>query len=450
MAPVSQNQINSLSVQSEVTQCILQLSLAIPFFDFQRYTLKDDRKTCNKIENSMNSSKSVAIIGTGPAALMASDILSQAGIAVSIFEKKRGPGRKLLIAGSSGLNISNSLAVAEFVKNYSGPADYWGQLLRDFSPQDWLRFIHGLGLETFEGTSGRYFVKEMKASRLLRAWINRLQERGATFFYEHEWEDFSFHSDIGKIQVTFSGNRTFAFDAVCLCMGGGSYEPKEIPLRWPQILIRKGLKFKPFQPSNTGYQVAWSKKFLEEAEGLPLKNVQLSSARGSRLGEVVITDYGMEGTPVYFVGTPGQAYLDLKPDLSLEMILKKCRATRENLSPIRRVKKQLNLGPGAFALLFHHSSKTDLEKMESLASRIKNFPVEFRAAQPLAESISSSGGLSLGELDLKTMMISQYPGVFAAGEMLDWDAPTGGFLIQGCVSQGFRAGKAILDFCQSK
>lgn len=389
--------------------------------------------------------KKVAIIGSGPAALMAAEVISGAGHAVSIFEKRKGPARKLLIAGSSGLNITNNLPMAEFLRHYTGPVDLWKRVLSTFSPQHWIRFIEDLGLETFLGTSGRYFVRDMKASRLLQTWLARLGQRGVSFFYDDECENFSQMGEFQKISLDFSQSRGVQVDAACFCLGGGSYEPKEIPLRWPILFKNKGLELEVFTPSNVGYCVHWSPAFLKEAEGLPLKNIQFTSSRGTRKGDLVITRYGIEGTPVYFAGEVGEIEIDLKPDLSLEQILIKCRAVKENLSPIRRVSKQLNLCPAALALLFHMGDKAILKDLTLLAQTLKHFKVLLHGTQSLAESISSQGGLQFSELD-SNFMLFKYPGIFAAGEMLNWDAPTGGFLIQACVSQGFAMGLGVLGY----
>jgi uncharacterized flavoprotein (TIGR03862 family) len=392
--------------------------------------------------------QSVAIIGSGPAALMAADVISSAGIRVSIFEKRKSPGRKLLVAGSSGLNITNNLSSSEFAKHYTGfSLSFWNQLLQEFSPQDWIQFIENLGIRTFEGTSGRYFVEDMKASKFLRAWLNRLAKNEVKFFYDHECVDFSLDLKTNQLAIQFFQRaETYTADALCFCLGGGSYETKEVPLRWPPIFKNKGLKFEEFTPSNVGFQVKWTEPFLKEAEGLPLKNIQLISSKGSRKGDLVITNYGLEGTPVYFGGEIGTVHIDLKPDLRVDQILAKCRAVKENLSPIRRVSKQLNLCPASLALLFHMAPQPALKDIELLAQTIKNFPISFHGTQSLSESISSQGGLHFSELEAQSFMLNKVRGVFAAGEMLNWDAPTGGFLIQACVSQGFHAGKGILNY----
>jgi hypothetical protein len=203
------------------------------------------------------------------------------------------------------------------------------------------------------------------------------------------------------------------------------------------------MRFKAFEASNSGFEVAWPAELLAEAEGLPIKNLVLRSPRGERQGELVITRYGLEGTPVYAVGIPGPVELDLKPDLTRDEIIQRMSSVRENPSPIRRAKRTLNLSPAALALLFHLASKEDLLSLESVAKRLKAFPLVLGARRPIEEAISSSGGLEMPELD-SSLMLKRAPGVFAAGEMLDWEAPTGGYLIQACVSQGHRAGRAIV------
>ena len=378
----------------------------------------------------------VAIVGSGPAGLMAASVVSRAGYPVTIFEKKSGPGKKLLIAGSSGLNITYDSPIKEFAENYQGKMDF-AQLLEAFSPEKWIEFIHALGIETFKGTSRRYFVEGMKASSLLKAWTDSLKKDGVEMVFQQECTDYEVQES-GQITLKFSNTETWLGSAVCFALGGGSYEPSEDPLRWPELFRRKGLRFIPFESSNVGFQVDWPEKLLQEVEGQPLKNIILSSSKANRSGDAVITRYGIEGTPVYFAGILGTVRIDLKPDLSVKQILEKLEGVRENLSPIRRAKKTLKLCPAALALLFHMApEKLDLTQFAAL---IKNFPLTLKARQPLTEAISSSGGLDFQDLG---------PGVFAAGEMLNWDAPTGGFWIQGCVSQGYAAGQGIVKYLGS-
>lgn len=386
------------------------------------------------------SEKKIAIIGTGPAGLMAASVLASAGHQVTVFDKNTGPGRKLLIAGGSGLNITNALPLSEFAAQYSGDSIDWEKLLQNFSPRDWLAFIHNLQLETFEGTSGRYFVREMKASGLLRAWLADLKSKGAEFRFESELMDFSTVHD-QQVELIFSSGDPMIVDAAILALGGASWLGNEA-LHWPALLAGKGIALTPFASANCGFEVDWKKAFLEEAVQQPLKNAILRSSRGSKKGDILITAYGVEGTPVYTCGRAETCYLDLKTDLNEAQILQKLAAVHENLAPLRRAQKALSLTTVQQALLFHHAPAGGLQTNESLARLIKNFPLTLLRPRPLSEAISSSGGVALNEID-NGFVLKKFPQISAVGEMLDWSAPTGGFLIQACVSQGHTAATEI-------
>jgi hypothetical protein len=394
----------------------------------------------------MPQSFTAAVIGSGPAGLMAADRLSRLGAQVTLFEKRKGLGRKLLVAGSSGLNITYDCSDAEFANFYEGPSGHFKKLFQEFGSRHWLQFIEKeLSIPTFKGTSRRYFVEGMKASVLLKNWTERLKRLGVEIVSDHELMDFE-RLETGQIRLLFNhgtseSNSTRTprdFDTVVLALGGGSWEPNEKPLRWIEILKRKGLAFKNFESANCGYEIDWPAKLLEEAEGQPIKNIVLTSAKGKRSGELVITRYGIEGTPVYFAGLSGTVYLDLKPEMDAASLFQRLSAGKENLSPIRRVKKHLRLSDGAQALVFHMLPQETRQDLKKLAAALKRFPLVLKRPRPLEEAISSSGGLSFSELD-ERLMLKRFPGVFAAGEMLDWHAPTGGFLIQGSVSQGYFA-----------
>ena len=415
----------------------------------------------------------IAVIGSGPAGLMAADVLVHAGCRVRLFEKRNGIARKLFVAGSSGLNISNNLDSGAFSAQYHPSNAAVDAANKNFATKKWLSFVEDLGLETFEGTSGRYFVKPMNGLKLVRAWRKRLGDAGVEFVLSAECTglelidskvrlNFSVNSDLQsavpvipsaiarrgsptRYRAGDDGGDERIFDAVCFALGGASYEPDETPLRWPRIFSKHGIHLEAFEASNVGFHVAWSEDFLREAEGLALKNINFSSARGSKLGDLVITKYGLEGTPVYTYGCTGHIYLDLKPDMNIAQMHARCNAIKENLSPIRRVKKQLKLSPAALALIHHHAPRAALESLDGLLTCIKQFPLELKSPQDLEEAISSRGGIALEEID-EGFMLRKLPGVFCAGEMLAWDAPTGGFLIQGSVAQGYAAAKAILDF----
>jgi uncharacterized flavoprotein (TIGR03862 family) len=362
------------------------------------------------------------------------------GKRVAVFEKKAGPGRKLLIAGSSGLNITYDAPLEEFANYYGARAEEMRLALDTFSPTDWRTFIEAFGIPTFLGTSRRYFVKGMKASPLLRAWTKSLADSGLIeWHFQKEWKDFE--SKGKSVELSCSDGSTYEGASLLLALGGGSYEA-QLPA-WPEILTRKGLKVHPLTAANVGFHMDWPPALFQEAEGKALKNIVLTTRLGQKQGELMITRYGLEGPPVYFVGTEGPATLDLLPDHSASDLARLVKKGRENLSPFRRIQKNLPLGPAALALLFHTASPAARQDLPLLLERIKKFPLTLGERRPLEEAISSSGGLDWNECDEK-LMLRSCPGVFCAGEMLDWTAPTGGFLIQGAVSTGFQAAQGIL------
>ncbi|MBM4316565.1 MAG: TIGR03862 family flavoprotein [Deltaproteobacteria bacterium] len=386
----------------------------------------------------------VAVVGSGPAALMAADVISSAGLNVTVFERRPTAGRKLLIAGSSGLNVTFELPLEDFPSRYSGDPNFWKPIFSSFSPNDWLEFIHRLGLKTFKGTSHRYFVEDMKAARLLTLWTEKLSRQNVQWLFDKRCSHFQ-KSPTGELGLSFDDGTHFTFQAIVFALGGASWEPTHDPVQWPRMFLRKKIGFTPFTASNCGFSIQFKPEFLKEAEGQPLKNVTLTSSKGSQLGDLVVTSYGLEGTPVYAVGAEETVFLDLKPDLSEKDILKKLNRTTENLNPIRRIKKFLKLSPAALALIYHHTSQEDLKDLTQLVQRLKKFPLKFEQRQGLEWAISSAGGIKLEELDSQ-MALKKFPGVFLAGEMLDWDTVTGGFLIQACVSQGFCAGQGVISY----
>lgn len=371
------------------------------------------------------------------------------GAEVHIFERRSGLGRKLLIAGSSGLNVSYEAPIEEFLEFYRSrnPEHFYRlvPIIRKFPAELWLEFLRSLGHEVFVGTSRRWFVREMKASKLLSSWTSHIEKKGGTFHADQEWIDLKLqpqHPPELSFRNTKTGSESrFSADAVILACGGGSWENS--PPQWPQTLQSLGLLVAPFRASNVGYEIHFPAAFLSEAEGKPIKNCLLSTNRGKKRGELIVTRYGIEGTPVYFVGTPGDAILDLKPDLSSnEWFAQLSRPLRENLSPLRRLKKLGSLSEAALALVYHLTPEKERTQihgdLEKLAHYTKNFPLTLLCPRPLEEAISSSGGLDWKELD-ENLMIHHAPGIFACGEMIHWDAPTGGFLIQASVALGYHA-----------
>lgn len=389
----------------------------------------------------MLNTKGIAVIGSGPAGLMASYELSKRGYRVSLFESKTSIGRKLLIAGSSGLNIGNNYALQDFLAPITSdtPPNYFKRFFETFFTQKWLAFIEDvLKIKTFLGTSNKYFVEEMNAATLVSVWKKLLESMGVQIFPEWKWYEFAKETDglTLKFQVSGRDVATKKFNACIFALGGASWEP-ELP-DWIEHLAAKGLQIIPFQSSNTGYHCnPWPESLVLEAKGLPIKNCLLKTAKGIKQGDLLITDYGLEGGPIYHVGATGLAHLDFFPHLSKEALLEKLFAIgeKENYSAIRRLKKIKGASEAIMALCFHLLKEEEKQSCELLAAKLKSFPLQLIHPRPLRESISSSGGLSFKNLD-ENLMSTQYEGVFFAGEMLNWDAPTGGYLVQTCVSQG--------------
>jgi uncharacterized flavoprotein (TIGR03862 family) len=380
---------------------------------------------------------------------MAATEALRSGAEVHVYERRKGLGRKLLIAGSSGLNVSHDAPIADFLEFYRvrdpKSVERLRPILHDYPPESWLDFLRSLGHEVFVGTSRRWFVREMKASRLLASWTAEIESKGGILHSEHELR--GFEAGAGPL-ILLSGPESSPireqFDAVIFALGGGSWESP--PPEWPAIFRKHELRVKDFQPSNVGYEVEFPEAFVREAEGKPIKNCVLKTRLGEKQGELVITRYGIEGTPAYFVGTVGEARLNLRPGISPEDYLKQLsRPLRENLSPLRRLKKLGGLSEAALALVFHLIPENQRREVHGdlrrLAAVVQDFPLVLQAPRPLEEAISSSGGLDWSELD-EQLMLRKFPGFFAAGEMIDWDAPTGGFLIQASVALGIAAGKS--------
>jgi uncharacterized flavoprotein (TIGR03862 family) len=393
-----------------------------------------------------NESKTVAVVGAGPAGLMVATVLADAGFVVTVYDQAAQTGRKLFIAGASGLNVSTSLEGAELLARYSGPEGHWLTCLRGFSVKDWLDFIEKLGLEWFQGTSARYFVRPMNAAPLVRAWRKYLQDRQTNFVVSEELVDFA--QDDSGITLKFKHGLSAKFDAVCLALGGGSYLESGDRPAWANVLKEKGIRVEEMKAANVGFEVKWSQAMLAEAEGKPLKNICLKTSLGERLGELVVTSYGLEGTPLYEMGNEGVAHLDLKPDLTCLEVEERLRQGKENLNPVRRMRKHLRLSPAIEALVFHHGDTDALKDVASLAKLLKKFPVVLERRRPMQEAISTSGGVKFSEVD-EALMLKKFSGIFLAGEMLDWSAPTGGFLIQGCVSQGHFVGVNMARYLQA-
>jgi len=396
--------------------------------------------------------KTIAIIGGGPAGLMAAEVISAQGMHVNVYDAMPSLGRKFLMAGKSGLNITHSDPFDVFVTRYGKRREQIEPLLKTFGAEQLRAWVHGLGVETFVGTSGRVFPVEMKASPLLRAWIKRLNASGVTFHLRHKLTgilpDKSLHF------LTPDGDVTVKADAIILALGGGSWRKLGSDGAWVEWLDQAGVKVEPLRPSNCGFDVNWSPIFKEKYDGHPIKSVVLSAGEFRQQGEFIITKEGVEGSLVYAASAilrdeleaRGSAvmHLDLAPDKTEEQLKEKLSKPRGSRSMASHLEKTVGMKGVKAGLLREFVPKDEFTEAQ-LAFYIKNTPVTLIATRPLDEAISSAGGVSFDSLD-EHLMLKNLPGVFCAGEMLDWEAPTGGYLLTACFSSGFAVGQSVMQW----
>lgn len=381
----------------------------------------------------------IAIVGGGPAGLMAAETLLSAGLPVHIYERMPSVGRKFLMAGKSGLNLTHAEAHAAFVGRYDA-ADWLRPFLDGFPPQALRDWAAGLGVETFVGSSGRVFPTEMKAAPLLRAWIRRLRAQGAVFHMRHRWAGWD---DAGALRFeTPAGPRIVRPAATVLALGGGSWPQLGSDAAWIGPLESRGVDCTPLRPSNCGFEIAWSPHFQERFAGQPVKPVALS-VDGQRVrGEFVIADYGIEGSGVYAQSAAllrhPMLLLDLAPDTPLEALRQALGRPRGSQSFSNHLRKAAGIDGVKAGLVHEFLSPADKADAARLADGIKALPVPILRPRPLAEAISTAGGIARPALD--GLMLRALPGTFCAGEMLDWDAPTGGYLLTACFALGRAAG----------
>ena len=402
----------------------------------------------------MKDKPRVVVVGCGPAGLMAASVLSEAGLPVDIFDTKASPGRKFLIAGRGGLNLTHSEDSETFASRYGNNAEIFKKLLAGFSPDALRTWLRGLGVETFVGTSGRVFPKNATAHDILKIWVETLEGRGVVFHYRHRWQGFA--KTGAPLFLTEDGlSREFPAKAVLLALGGASWPQTGSDGSWASILVEKGVQLEPFRPANCGVEVAWSEHFRTRFSGKPLKNLLLRCGDRQATGDVVVTAHGLEGGPIYALSAtirdlletnrPISIFLDLKRDLPLARIQEKLAQPHGKESLANFLRKTIHLSGPAYSLLRETCSPEELKKPAALAERIKNLPVPVSNTRPLAEAISAAGGVAFPEIT-EDLMLRKLPGVFVAGEMLDWEAPTGGYLLQGAFSTGFQAAQGILKW----
>lgn len=397
----------------------------------------------------------VAIIGGGPAGLMAAEVLGQAGIAVDLYDAMPSVGRKFLLAGVGGMNITHSEPYPAFVSRYAERADEIKALLDDFDADALRQWIHGLGIETFIGSSGRVFPRDMKAAPLLRAWLKRLRDSGVVIHTRHRWLGWTSE---GSLRMSYpQGELSLKPDAVLLALGGGSWARLGSDGAWLPWLKAQGIETAPLQAANSGFEVeAWSALLKEKFAGAPLKNIAMSlPGQAPRLGECVVTELGLEGSLVYALsaqiretinrGGHATLLLDLLPNKPVDNIAAALAKPRGSRSMAKHLHSQLGLDGVKAALLRELTDQATFADPLLLARAIKALPVTLVCPRPLDEAISSAGGVTFEALD-EHLMLRQLPGVFCAGEMLDWEAPTGGYLLTACFASGRRAGLGMLEW----
>jgi uncharacterized flavoprotein (TIGR03862 family) len=408
----------------------------------------------------MSSPISIAIIGGGPAGLMAAEVLAAAGHAVTVFDAKPSVGRKFLLAGKGGLNLTHSEPFEPFLGRFGDRATQIEPLLRAFDGDALRDWAAGLGIETFVGTSGRVFPKDLKAAPLLRAWLHRLRAAGVKFAMRHRWTGWA---EEGALRFdTPDGERLVTPRATLLALGGASWPQLGSDGAWVEWLAARGVDIAPLQPANCGFDVdataahangpGWSAHFAGEFAGQPIKPVALETEGfANRAGEFVITATGIEGSLVYAascqlreqIARHGSAtlHLDLLPQLTPERVLAEVKHPRGSRSLSSHLKSRLHLNPLKLGLLHELLTREQMLDAATLAAALKHLPLTLHAPRPVAEAISTAGGVRFEALT-GDLMLQALPGVFCAGEMLDWEAPTGGYLLTASFASGRAAAQS--------
>ena len=402
-------------------------------------------------------SKNVAIIGAGPAGLMAAEVLAEGGAAVTVYDAMPSAGRKFLMAGRGGLNLTHSEPLPQFLARYREAMPHLKVAIAAFPPQALRDWSEALGQETFVGSSGRVFPKAFKASPLLRAWLRRLDSLGVKLALRHRWIGWD---DSGHLRFeTPDGHRIVSASAIVLALGGASWPRLGSDGAWAETLAAKGVKISPLRPANCGFAVAWSDIFRDRFEGQPLKGVALTFGEHTVRGEAIVTRTGIEGGAIYALSAElreailrdGQTtlYVAPRPDAEIGELTAKLSAAKGKQSFSNFLRKAANLSPVAIGLLQEAAMAAGkpLASMSSsdLARLISAVPITLSGVAPIARAISTAGGVSFDELN-ETFMLRRLPGVFVAGEMLDWEAPTGGYLLQASFATGVAAGRGALKW----
>jgi uncharacterized flavoprotein (TIGR03862 family) len=402
-----------------------------------------------------------AIIGAGPAGLMAAEVLAQGGARVTVYDAMPSAGRKFLMAGRGGLNLTHSEDLLQFLARYREAAPRLSAAIEAFPPDRLREWSKALGQPTFVGSSGRVFPKAFKASPLLRAWLRRLDAAGVQFFFRHRWTGWDERGCL--LFQTPDGERAADASATVLALGGASWPRLGSDGAWTETLAAKGVAISPLRPANSGFAVAWSDVFRNRFEGQPLKGIALKFGPHMVRGEAIVTHTGIEGGAVYAMSAElreaveksGKVTLHvaLRPDLGPDELISRLSAPRGKQSLSNFLRKAAQLSPVAIGLLQEAAmvSGKSLSSLSppNLAELINAVPITLDGTAPLARAISTAGGISFDALE-SDFMIRRLPGIFAAGEMLDWDAPTGGYLLQAAFATGAAAGRGALKWLKKR
>ena len=390
----------------------------------------------------MHPHSQLAVIGGGPAGLRAAEVAASAGLEVTLYDGKSSVGRKFLVAGKGGLNLTHGESLDRFTTRYSSPsqpAEIWEKLIADFDPTALRAWASGLGVETFQATSGRVYPRALKAAPLLRRWIERLRGLGVRFEMNHRLVSL----EPGKF--SFTNGQTATADAVILALGGGSWAKTGSDGAWTSIFENLGIAHHPLAAANCGWEHEWPLEILAAAEGKPLKNIQVRAGEITAIGELMVTRYGLEGGTIYQLGAALRAMpepviaIDFKPTFTHEQLVAKMESVRRDF--LTEARTRWKISEPVHAILSQHTWSDAV----SLAREVKNCVIPLTRPRPLDEAISSAGGVCWSEID-DTLMLKKLPGIFLAGEMIDWEAPTGGYLLQGCFATGTRAAKSAVEW----
>jgi uncharacterized flavoprotein (TIGR03862 family) len=417
--------------------------------------------------STLHDRRSVAVIGGGPAGLMAAEALAQHGVQVDLYDAMPSVGRKFLMAGKGGMNITHSEPLEPFLARYGKRREQIAPLINRFGPEALRAWLAELGVDTFVGSSGRVFPTDMKAAPLLRAWLHRLRESGVQFHMRHKWlgwaETEGSRARHALRMLTPDGEQVLDADAVVFALGGGSWPRLGSDASWVAPFGQRGVPVAPLRPTNSGFDADWSEHFRERYAGQPVKAVAIAVTDVDqqplrRQGEFVVTTSGVEGSLVYALSAAireriladGTAviHLDLAPGLSEARVIEEVTRPRGSRSMSSHLQSRIGMAGVKLGLLHECLSKEAFFDAAQVARAIKALPLRLARARPLAEAISSAGGVPFEALDAQ-LMVRQLPGLFCAGEMLDWEAPTGGYLLTACFASGLAAGLGALNYLAS-